>query len=212
MRCSVSFRRRLIQDAKWPDEVKRLGRQVKNFDDRLWLEHLEETAFEVVLQKFQAVPSLRETLLSTGNATLVEAAPSDFIWGIGLSKTDPRALHPQHWRGRNVLGYALMRARSYLRGEREPDAFTDSPSADQAGASAEPKQKRCWGNRQQGKRALRRRDRPSSGTGWEGWEAWHSWQGQGWGDASQWGSGGGWGERSWRGDGWSSCFGGSRRG
>ncbi|MES2945084.1 MAG: DUF1768 domain-containing protein, partial [Pseudomonadota bacterium] len=35
--------------------------------------------------------------------------------GIGLAADDPRAQHPSAWCGLNLLGFALMAARHYLR-------------------------------------------------------------------------------------------------
>ncbi|WP_238162872.1 NADAR domain-containing protein [Kribbella capetownensis] len=42
------------------------------------------------------------------------ASPLDRIWGIGLAADDPRAGDPAAWRGLNLLGFALMQARSEL--------------------------------------------------------------------------------------------------
>merc|ERR1719150_2738295 len=67
------------------------------------------------MQKFESDKKLRELLLSTGNKILAEAAPNDCIWGIGLSRTDPRVKDPAQWCGRNILGTALMRTRDHLR-------------------------------------------------------------------------------------------------
>mmetsp|Transcript_105817 Transcript_105817/g.183985 ORF Transcript_105817/g.183985 Transcript_105817/m.183985 type:complete len:589 (+) Transcript_105817:67-1833(+) len=106
-----------IQRASSPVACKKLGRGVQNFDQKLWLEHVEEIAFEVVRQKFAADDALGAVLLSTGNAVLAEAAPNDCIWGIGLGTTDDRSLDPAQWCGRNILGFSLMRARAFLRGE-----------------------------------------------------------------------------------------------
>jgi ribA/ribD-fused uncharacterized protein len=50
---------------------------------------------------------------------LVEASPLDRIWGIGLSASDPRAADPEQWLGLNLLGQALMEARSILRERAE---------------------------------------------------------------------------------------------
>lgn len=107
-----------IQRATSPAACKKLGRGVQNFDCELWNHHLEETAFEVVRQKFEASDELSAILLSTGNAVLAEAAPNDCIWGIGLGTSDDRSLDPAQWCGRNILGFALMRTRAYLRSER----------------------------------------------------------------------------------------------
>lgn len=105
-----------IVDSSNPKDCKALGRGVRNFDEALWQERLEETAFEVVKQKFASAKGLREVLLSTGDAILAEAAPNDCIWGVGLPLGDARVLDPWQWRGRNVLGTALMKTRDFLRG------------------------------------------------------------------------------------------------
>ncbi|CAL1163887.1 unnamed protein product [Cladocopium goreaui] len=105
----------LIVESMYPDEAKALGRQVQNFQEDLWSKHLEETAFEVVYQKFNSSKRLRELLLKTGNKLIVEAAPTDHIWGVGLAKSDPRIWDPTQWDGKNVLGRALMQAREKLR-------------------------------------------------------------------------------------------------
>jgi ribA/ribD-fused uncharacterized protein len=119
-----------ISVAKFPKEAKDLGRGVRNFDQDLWTSHLEELAFEVVRQKFDSCKQLRSVLLSTGDALLVEAAPNDTIWGVGLSTTDDRVYHPSQWRGQNILGYSLMRARSVLRGETMFPPFSVSSGND----------------------------------------------------------------------------------
>eukprot|EP00035_Acanthoeca_spectabilis_P003569 m.94094 g.94094 ORF g.94094 m.94094 type:complete len:187 (+) comp12207_c0_seq4:830-1390(+) len=101
-------------------QVKQLGRGVRNFDDAVWQANLMRIAEEVVTQKFQKVPGLSEVLLRTGGNLIAEAAPRDAIWGIGLGKADPLAMDPTQWRGTNVLGWALMRARGSLGGTGVP--------------------------------------------------------------------------------------------
>src|SRR5215467_11097005 len=46
-----------------------------------------------------------------------EAAPRDKIWGIGLGRENPAVHDPLRWRGRNLLGFALVKVRAVLRGE-----------------------------------------------------------------------------------------------
>ena len=60
--------------------------------------------------KFSQNAKLRKILMQTGDLTLVEAAPSDRIWGIGRSVNDAAA--GASWQGQNLLGKALMAARA----------------------------------------------------------------------------------------------------
>lgn len=66
------------------------------------------------MHKFAADARLRDFLLGTGDRVLVEASPVDRVWGIGLAATDAGADDPERWRGANLLGFALMRAREQL--------------------------------------------------------------------------------------------------
>lgn len=100
-----------------PAAVKALGREVQGFDTARW----DAVRFDRVttgnVAKFGDDPGLREFLESTGDAILVEAAPRDQIWGIGLSAGNEKAKDPRTWRGRNLLGFALVRTRAILRQE-----------------------------------------------------------------------------------------------
>nr|WP_153037014.1 NADAR family protein [Amycolatopsis sp. YIM 10] len=106
---------RLILAAETPAEAKKLGRGVRDFDQDTWVAR----RFDIVVRgneaKFGQDGRLREFLLSTGDQVLVEAAPRDVIWGIGLGASNPRAADPAAWRGRNLLGFALMAVRDALR-------------------------------------------------------------------------------------------------
>jgi len=96
-------------------KIKALGRQVQPFDQEAW----DTCKYTIVLtgnfQKFLQNPQLKDFLLRTGDKILVEASPRDRIWGIGMGKSNEDADHPAAWRGRNLLGFALMEVRNELR-------------------------------------------------------------------------------------------------
>lgn len=100
--------------AAHPGEAKKLGRQVKRFDQATWEERCVSIVVEANAHKFGQNEALREFLLSTGDRVLVEASPRDAIWGIGLAEKDADATHPERWKGDNRLGFALMEVRARL--------------------------------------------------------------------------------------------------
>lgn len=98
-------------------EIKALGRKVKNYNDHLWNGYRQLVVYRGVKAKFQQNETLKEHLLSTGDAWLAECEPSDRIWGIGMDLQDERRLDPSLWQGQNLLGYTLMQVRAELNGE-----------------------------------------------------------------------------------------------
>ena len=68
-------------------------------------------------QHLMGLVVMREMLLATGKRIIVEAAPTDRIWGIGLAEDDRRALDRSEWRGQNLLGFALTRVRDEIAAE-----------------------------------------------------------------------------------------------
>lgn len=97
--------------AKSPAIAKKLGRQVTNFDETIWLRHRWDIVVRGNAAKFAQHADLKTFLLQTGDRILVEASPFDRIWGIGMAATHPEAERPQNWKGLNLLGFALMEVR-----------------------------------------------------------------------------------------------------
>ena len=116
--CGDEEAARKILAAKGPKEAKALGRKVRGFSEEKWLAHREAIVFAGNLAKFGQHATLREFLLETGDAVLVEASPLDTIWGIGAAQADPTATDPAAWRGLNLLGFALMKVREALRAQK----------------------------------------------------------------------------------------------
>lgn len=105
--------------AKSPAEAKQLGRKVRNFDPKVWGENCFDIVCEGNFHKFSQNIQLKEFLLNTKNRVIVEASPRDRIWGIGMGKSNENAERPQLWRGKNLLGFALMEARDRLKNEEQ---------------------------------------------------------------------------------------------
>ncbi|MBR8043188.1 NADAR family protein [Burkholderia cenocepacia] len=108
-----------------PRKQKQLGREVKGFNDAVWVEKREAIVTVGCREKFQQNPSLRDTLLATGDTVLVEASPYDRIWGVGFAWNDPLILDPKNWRGTNLLGKTLTTVRQLLKDAQAASKATD---------------------------------------------------------------------------------------
>ncbi|WP_371850733.1 NADAR family protein [Pseudoduganella violaceinigra] len=104
-----------IMQARNPGAAKAAGRKVQGFDEPTWEAHRWEIVVAANVAKFSQNPPLRDFLLATGDQVLVEASPVDRIWGTGVAADSPHAGNPARWTGLNLLGFALMEARSRIR-------------------------------------------------------------------------------------------------
>jgi ribA/ribD-fused uncharacterized protein len=94
-----------------PRIQKGLGRKVRGFDQSKWNSRAREIVYRGNWAKFTQNDDHQKLLLATKGTTIVEASPSDTIWGIGLGEDDPRAWDRKTWRGKNWLGEVLNRVR-----------------------------------------------------------------------------------------------------
>ncbi|OKZ73037.1 MAG: hypothetical protein BHV87_11085 [Clostridiales bacterium 36_14] len=95
--------------------IKELGRMVSGYNENIWNGMRQLIVYEGLVAKFSQNEELKERLLQTGDALLVECAVHDRIWGIGLSMKDERRFDISQWRGKNLLGYALMMVRNKIK-------------------------------------------------------------------------------------------------
>ena len=102
-----------------PNDAKKLGRKVKNFDPKIWDEKKYEIVVEGNYHKFSQHESLRQFLINTKDRIIVETSPVDTIWGIGLHQDDEKAMNPNLWKGQNLLGFALLEVRDRLINNKE---------------------------------------------------------------------------------------------
>ena len=102
-----------ILNCNKPAEAKKLGREVKNFNEEAWISKRYEIVLQASLNKFSQNNELKEYLIRT-SVVIVEASPVDSIWGIGMAKDHKDIENPEKWKGLNLLGFALMEARDQL--------------------------------------------------------------------------------------------------
>ena len=105
----------MIMDQEHPYKQKFLGRQVRGFVESTWNAKCKDIMVEGLVSKFMQDTYCLNTLLDTGDKIIVEASPTDKIWGIGLAEDDPRAQNPKQWQGKNWLGDVLMKVRNEIR-------------------------------------------------------------------------------------------------
>ncbi|HMY03366.1 MAG TPA: NADAR family protein [Candidatus Obscuribacter sp.] len=108
-----------ILSCKTPKEAKAFGRKVRNFDDAIWREHCSKIVVKANLAKFSTHPEFAAFLVATAPKVIVEASIWDRIWGIGMTAQAPGAQDPRQWKGKNLLGFALMEVRDCL-SNRQP--------------------------------------------------------------------------------------------
>ena len=106
---------RIINEGKDPKVAKALGREVKNYDDKVWNEKRYQVMVDANLYKYSQNEELKELLLNPEleGKHFVEASPLDGIWGIKCGETE--ALDDEsNWNGLNLLGQALDEVRDKL--------------------------------------------------------------------------------------------------
>ena len=93
-----------------------IGRKATGYNGHVWAGMRQMVVFRGLLAKFNQNEALKQQLLDTGDAWLVECAGSDPIWACGLCLTDDKRLDAANWTGDNILGFALMEVRETLKG------------------------------------------------------------------------------------------------
>lgn len=98
-----------------PKTVKALGREIKKFDEDIWLGHRYSCMYRACFFKFSQNSDIKDILMATGDKVLVEASPYDKIWGIGLPPNSLLIYDKANWRGLNLLGEVIMAVRDRLK-------------------------------------------------------------------------------------------------
>ena len=103
-----------IMKADHPATQKQIGRRVKGFIQEEWEMISKKVVYQACYYKFTQNPEALEYLISTKGKLLVEASPTDCIWGIGLDEFDPLVSDRSNWKGTNWLGQVLTQLREDL--------------------------------------------------------------------------------------------------
>lgn len=101
-----------IMDASQPHVQFKLGRQVRGFSSDIWDREKYNLSIRGHTLKYQQHPDLLSILLSTKGKRIAESAPSDCVWGIGISASQSKAR--VKWKGQNLLGKVLMDIRDNI--------------------------------------------------------------------------------------------------
>jgi ribA/ribD-fused uncharacterized protein len=100
-----------ILKSRAPKMCKALGYAVRNFDRSKFREVAEQFMEEAVMNKFSQNPEMREKLLETGSARLIEATRFDNWWSSGLDIYED---HTRGYPGYNKLGQILCNVRACI--------------------------------------------------------------------------------------------------
>ena len=103
-----------VMDTDDPSEQKKIGRKVNGYISEIWEGARQAVLMRGLAAKFTQNPELRNLLVQTKDAWLVECAGSDKIWACGRRLDDIRRTDLKQWEGKNILGFALMETRSLL--------------------------------------------------------------------------------------------------
>ena len=105
-------------------EHKSLGRKVDNFDETEWTKYCRDIVKVGNYFKFTQNNDIKDRLLETDDALLVEGSPVDKIWGVGIQFDHPHINNIAKWKGKNYLGECLMFVRTVLQQEDKKNGLS----------------------------------------------------------------------------------------
>lgn len=120
-------RAQAVMDTDDTEEQQAIARKAAGYNDAVWNGLRQPIAMRALVAKFDQSEDLCEALRKTGDACLVECAGSDRIWACGVRLNDPARKDIKNWKGRNILGFALMEVRKMLFGDIKPETKAAEP-------------------------------------------------------------------------------------
>jgi ribA/ribD-fused uncharacterized protein len=101
-----------IMNTDNPRDQKHYGRQVMDFDPEKWELVCKKHVYDANYAKFTQNQSMLDELISYGDREIVEASPTDKIWGIGLGLDNKNIYDRRLWNGMNWLGEVIMQVKA----------------------------------------------------------------------------------------------------
>ena len=100
-----------------PNRCRKLGRQVKGYNDAEWAKIRYDVFYTLNWAKYTQDKKLQEKLLDPqfDGKKFVEASPIDKIWGIGYAEDNPNIEFTDMYWGKNYLGRILTNIRKRLK-------------------------------------------------------------------------------------------------
>ena len=103
-----------------PNRCRKLGRQVKGYNDAEWAKIRYDVFYTLNWAKYAQDKKLQEKLLDPqfDGKKFVEASPIDKIWGIGYAEDNPNIEFTDMYWGKNYLGRILTNIRNRLKSNK----------------------------------------------------------------------------------------------
>ena len=106
-----------------PNRCRKLGRQVKGYNDAEWAKIRYDVFYTLNWAKYTQDKKLQEKLLDPqfDGKKFIEASPIDKIWGIGYAEDNPNIEFTYMYWGKNYLGRILTNIRKRLKSAKGSD-------------------------------------------------------------------------------------------
>ena len=106
-----------------PNRCRKLGRQVKGYNDAEWAKIRYDVFYTLNWAKYTQDKKLQEKLLDPqfDGKKFIEASPIDKIWGIGYAEDNPNIEFTDMYWGKNYLGRILTNIRKRLKSAEGSD-------------------------------------------------------------------------------------------